>query len=641
MKAISTLFFLLIAIFPFAQPTNDTPCTAQPIEVNGAPAEGDNTDATTDAGEVVPPPAAGGNSCVSSWCNNDVAVQNSMWYSFVAPAAGAVVITTCNDGSILDTQIAIWQAVDCNDYNSFTSLIANDDIDGGCNTGGQYSSGVTIDALEAGTTYYIQVDGWSGETGFFILSVEESQPTSLVNLFNVCADPSLTALDVRLDGALLADNLNYITCSTYLPVSSGMPHTLSIHEPGSTDGSAPLASLEISLNPNTDYEIALTGLLAESGFTNFQPLQLVVLDSAIQFTGVAGLTPLRYFHASTDAPSVNFVNEQSSQIVANGLSYGMANEESYVYASESFDLNVTDTNGTPTGLTYCVPAGFLADFGLAFTIVATGCLNPTANNGGDAIGLYIVDWTSGDFFPLELGGCAFPANDNLCSATELIVNDVSTMADNTFATVSTNEDMPFNLDSSDPESDCLNAWCDGSLDNTVWFTFQAPGSGCVAITTCFADSQIDTQIALCTSEDCTNETSLTYIAANDDMEGSCVGNTYSSELSVCGLIPGSTYYIQTDGYEGEAGIFYIQVTEPLAVGENNVKGMSVYPNPAVDQLFIDGMPLNSLFQIMDITGKVVYRGNYEASGIAIENLKTGSYVVKSINGNLTARFMKL
>ena len=93
MKAISTLFLLLIAVFPFAQPTNDTPCTAQPIEINGAPAEGDNTDATTDAGEVVPPPAAGGNSCVSSWCNDDVAVQNSMWYSFVAPAAGAVIIT--------------------------------------------------------------------------------------------------------------------------------------------------------------------------------------------------------------------------------------------------------------------------------------------------------------------------------------------------------------------------------------------------------------------------------------------------------------------------------------------------------------------------------------------------------------------
>ena len=641
MKAISTLFFLLIAVFPFAQPTNDAPCTAQPIEVNGAPAEGDNTDATTDAGEVVPPPAAGGNSCVSSWCNDDVAVQNSMWYSFVAPAAGAVIITTCNEGSILDTQLALWQAGDCSDYGTFTPLIANDDIDGGCDIGSQYSSGVTIDALAPGATYYIQIDGWDGETGFFILTVEESQPTSLVNLFNVCADPSLTALDVRLDGALLADNLNYITCSTYLPVSAGMPHTLSIHEPGSTDGSAPLASLEISLNPNTDYEIALTGLLAESGFTNFQPLQLVVLDSAIQFTGVAGLTPLRYFHASTDAPSVNFVNEQTSQIVANGLSYGMANEEGYVYASESFDLNVTDTIGTPTGLTYCVPAGFLADFGLGFTIVATGFLNPTANNGGDGIGLYIVDWNSGDFFPLELGGCAFPDNDDLCTATTLYVNDLPTFAENTYATVSDNEDMPFNLDNNDPESDCLNAWCDGTLDNTVWFSFQAPGSGCVAISTCFADSEIDTQIALCTSEDCNNETSLNYIASNDDMENSCVGNTYSSELSACGLIPGSTYYIQADGYDGEGGVFYIQVNEPLAVEENNIKGMSVYPNPAVDQLFIDGMPLNTAFEISDVAGKIVYRGNYEATGVSIENLETGSYLVKSNATQLTTRFIKL
>jgi hypothetical protein len=641
MKAISTLFLLLIAVFPFAQPTNDTPCTAQPIEINGAPAEGDNTDATTDAGEVVPPPAAGGNSCVSSWCNDDVAVQNSMWYSFVAPAAGAVIITTCNEGSILDTQLALWQAGDCSDYGTFTPLIANDDIDGGCDIGSQYSSGVTIDALAPGATYYIQIDGWDGETGFFILSVQEAQPTSLVNLFNVCSDPSLTALDVRMDGDLIADNLNYLTCSTYLPVSAGVSHTLSIHDPGSTDASTPLASLEVSLNPNIDYEIALTGLGTSTGFTNFQPLQLVVIDSALQFTNVAGSAPLRYFHASTDAPSVNFINAQATQTLAGGLSYGNANAEGYVYANESFDLTVTDANGAPTGLAYCVPAGFFADFGLAFTIVATGFLNPTANNGGDAIGLYIVDWTSGDFFPLELGGCAFPDNDDLCSATELIVNDVSTMADNTFATVSTTEDMPFNLDSSDPESDCLNAWCDGTLDNTVWFSFQAPGSGCVAISTCFADSEIDTQIALCTSEDCNNETSLNYIAANDDMEGSCVGNTYSSELTVCGLIPGSNYYIQTDGYEGEAGIFYIQVTEPLAVEENNVKGMSVYPNPAVDQLFIDGMPLNTEVEILDVSGKVVYRGKYEATGVSIENLETGSYLVKSNATQLTTRFIKL
>jgi hypothetical protein len=641
MKAISTLLFLLIASQSFAQPSNDTPCSAISIEINGAPAEGDNSDATADAGEVVPPPASGGNSCVSSWCNDDLAVQNSMWYSFVAPAAGAVVITTCNEGSILDTQLALWQSEDCSDYSSFTSIIANDDIDGGCNTGGQYSSGVTIDALEAGATYYIQIDGWDGETGFFILSVEEAQPTSLLNIFHVCSDPALASLDVRLDGELLADNLSYLTCTTYSPITANVIHTLSIHEPGSVAGDAALDSIEINLDQNIDYEIALTGLFSESGFSNYQPLAITVLDSALQYTDITGYTPLRFFHAATDAPSVNFINAQTTQTLAGGLSYGNANTEGYVYTNESFDLTVTDANGTPTGLTYCVPAGFLADFGLGFTIVAAGFLNPAANNGGAEIGLYIVDWNSGDFFPLELGGCAFPDNDDLCSATTLYVNDVPTFAENTYATVSENEDMPFNLDNNDPESDCLNAWCDGTLDNTVWFSFQVPPSGCVLISTCFADTQIDTQIALGTSTDCNNETSINYVASNDDMAGACSGNTYSSELSACGLIPGSTYYIQADGYDGEGGVFYIQVTEPLATEENNVKGMSVYPNPAVDRLFMDGMRVNTSFEVWDITGKVVLQGSYNATGIPIDSLETGSYVVKSTTDNLTARFMKL
>ena len=69
--------------------------------------------------------------------------------------------------------------------------------------------------------------------------------------------------------------------------------------------------------------------------------------------------------------------------------------------------------------------------------------------------------------------------------------------------------------------------------------------------------------------------------------------------------------------------------------------MSVYPNPAVDQLFIDGLPLNTEFAIMDVAGKVIYRGNYEATGVPIENLEIGSYLVKSNATQLTARFIKL
>jgi hypothetical protein len=641
MKLTSTLALLLLSVIAIAQPTNDSPCNAEIIEVDGAFAEGNNTDATADPDEVVPPAAAGGNSCITSWCNDDVAVQNSMWYSFVAPSNGAVFISTCNIGSVLDTQIALWTAGDCADYNTFSPIAANDDIDGGCTDGGVYSSGITLDGLTPGATYFIQVDGWDGEAGPFVLSVATGQPTSLVNFIHTSADAALAMMDVRLDGSLLLDNFSFLTCSQYIPVDASGPHTLSVHPPTSMDGDAPLMSMEINLNSSLNYEIAFTGMVSEIGYAPLQPLQILLFENALQYSTAPGSIPIHFLHASTDAPVVDFVSAESATTLCNDLTYGSFNTEGYGAFGENFTLSVQDATGNPLGLSFCVPAAFAVDFGVGYTIAAAGFLNPANNSDGSALGVYLVDWTSGNLIPLEQGDCLFPDNDNLCAATTLIINDAPTMADNSFASTEANEAMPVNLAGNDPESDCLNAWCDGTLDNTLWFEFVAGPSGCVAISTCFQDGIIDTQIALCTADDCTNPSSVNYIAANDDMEAACTGNAYSSELTYCGLNPGATYFIQTDGYDGELGVFYIQVTEPLNVLESAFKSLSAYPNPANDRIFIQQLTAGSAIEIMSITGESVYNGTYRTEGIDITTLASGNYVIRESESGSVTRFVKL
>jgi hypothetical protein len=641
MKLTSTLALLLLSVIAIAQPTNDSPCNAETIEVDGAFAEGNNTDATADSNEVVPPAAAGGNSCITSWCNDDVAVQNSMWYSFSAPSNGAVFISTCNTGSVLDTQIALWTAGDCADYNTFSPIAANDDIDGGCTDGGVYSSGITLDGLTPGATYFIQVDGWDGEAGPFVLSVATGQPTSLVNFIHTSADAALAMMDVRLDGSLLLDNFSFLTCSQYIPVDASGLHTLSIHPSTSMDGDAPLMSMEINLNSSLNYEIAFTGMISETGYAPLQPLQILLFENALQYSTSPGSIPIHFLHASTDAPVVDFVSAESATILCNDLTYGNFNTEGYGAFAENFTLSVQDATGNPLGLSFCVPAAFAVDFGVGYTIAVAGFLNPANNSDGSALGVYLVDWTSGNLIPLEQGDCLFPDNDNLCTATTLIINDAPTMADNSFATTEANEAMPVNLAGNDPESDCLNAWCDGTLDNTLWFEFVAGPSGCVAISTCFQDGIIDTQIALCTIDDCTNPSSVNYIAANDDMEAACTGNAYSSELTYCGLNPGATYFIQADGYDGELGVFYIQVTEPLNVLESAFKSFSAYPNPANDRIFIQRLTAGSAIEIMSITGEKVYNGTYRTEGIDITALASGNYVIRESESGSVIRFVKL
>jgi hypothetical protein len=640
MKLTSTLALLLLSVAAIAQPTNDTPCNAEIIEVDGAVAEGNNSDATTDSDEVVPPASTGGYSCITSWCNDDLAVQNSMWYSFIAPDNGAVVISTCNIGSALDTQIALWEVADCNDYSTYTNVAANDDIEGGCTDGGVYSSGISMDGLTPGATYFIQVDGWDGEMGPFILTVNTGQPTALVNFIHVSADPALAFVDVRLDGEILFDDFAFLTCSQYVPVDASGAHTISIHPPTSMDASDALISLEVNLNSSLNYEVAIMGQIDPSGFTPYQPLQAVLFEGAQLYTSTPGSIPMHFLHAVSDAPAVDFINNTPATI-CNDLPYASFNNEGYQSFDENFTLSFHDADGNPLGLSYCVPAAFAVDFGVGFTVVAAGFVNPTVNSSGSALGLYLVDWNQGTLIALEQGECLFPDNDNLCTASTLIVNDAPTMADNSFATLEDNEAMPINLPGNDPESDCLNAWCDGTLDNTLWFNFMAPASGCIFINTCFDDGIIDTQIALCTAEDCTDPSTITYLSANDDMEGPCTGNSYSSELSYCGLTPGATYYIQTDGYDGELGVFYIQITEPNNVEEVNSNELSIFPNPVNDRLFIQRAHNNEVIEIRDLAGRIVSSTTYSQTGIDVSELPCGTYLIKSLQQGQSKVFIKL
>ena len=642
MKSILTLAFLFVTFIAFAQPANDSPCNAIAIEVDGAFAEGNNAEATADLNEAVPAATSLGTSCYTSWCNDDVAVQNSMWYSFIAPANGAVFISTCNSGSELDTQIALWSASDCGDYSTYTNLAANDDMEGGCTDGGTYSSAVDIDGLTPGANYLIQVDGWDGEFGPFVLSVSTGQPTALVNFIHVSGDPALALVDVRLDGELLLDDFAFLTCSQYLPIDATGPHTISIHPPTSMDATDAIISLEATLNAALNYEIAVVGQLNEIGFSPYQPLQAVVFEGAQLYSTQAGSIPMHFFHGVSDAPNVNLVDNNATT-VCNNLGYASFNSEGYQLFSENFTVSLSDAAGNALGLEYCIPAAFAVDFGVGFTLVAAGFVNPQANNNGNPIGFFLVDWTTGELIALEQGACQFPDNDNICTATELGINDAPTMGDNSFATLQGNEASPVNLPGNDPESDCILAWCDGSLDNTLWYSFTAGASGCVAISTCFDDGVIDTQVALCEVDDCTNPSDISYLASNDDMVDPCTGNTYSSYLEYCGLTAGETYHIQVDGYDGELGVFYIQVTEPMRVEDTDALQFESYPNPVSDRLYLKGIAAGSNIELCSIMGTVISSGSYTSAGIETSTLPSGSYFVRvQSEGNWkTSPFIKL
>ena len=125
-----------------------------------------NVSATSQEGEPVP----------SCFMPEDT-VDNTVWFSFVAPEVGAVEITTDIDPSDFDSQLAVYNTPsDVSDLSTLTEvLVCNQDISEENTT-----SRLELTGLTADSTYYIQVDGKQNSQGNFCIIVNEIP----------CPDPS-------------------------------------------------------------------------------------------------------------------------------------------------------------------------------------------------------------------------------------------------------------------------------------------------------------------------------------------------------------------------------------------------------------------------------------------------------------------
>lgn len=144
-----------------------------------------------------------------------------------------------------------------------------------------------------------------------------------------------------------------------------------------------------------------------------------------------------------------------------------------------------------------------------------------------------------------------PANDLPCNATALTLG----------ATV--NGDNNCSGGAGEPATP--TCWWAGSL-NTVWYSVVCPASGQLKISTALgtiANTQIQVYSGTCGS--------LTPVLNGcNDNANACSGAVYYSSVSLSGLTPGATYWVQVDGYGNDIGTFTITATDgALPTSGNN------------------------------------------------------------------------
>jgi len=144
--------------------SNDTVCGAEMLEMDYVYTL-NNAGATVSLDEVNIAPPATGSQETDGWATSTL--NNTVWYSFVAPASGSVRIN--NTAINYNGQLAVYDVFDCADFNANFLLVgANDNEIGGASLAPNF----TICGLTPGDVYYVMHDG-TGTTGNYSISISE------------------------------------------------------------------------------------------------------------------------------------------------------------------------------------------------------------------------------------------------------------------------------------------------------------------------------------------------------------------------------------------------------------------------------------------------------------------------------------
>jgi hypothetical protein len=226
--------------------------------------------------------------------------------------------------------------------------------------------------------------------------------TATVQFVNNCADPIADTMDVYINGAKYFAGFAYRTASPMLGImTANFPIDIGIAPAGSTSVNDTFWREIKFFSPGQVYVGIAQGNvgnnMAANPDGNDNSFNLVIKNPG-QVTSVVN-TDFDYFvlHGAPDAPNVD-IKVMGGSTLANDVAYGSSTSYQATTPSSSV-LQVQDVTGTTTIASYV--ADFSSRAGQAGFVVASGYVNPSANNNGAPFGLYLVT-SGGSFVALPL-----------------------------------------------------------------------------------------------------------------------------------------------------------------------------------------------------------------------------------------------
>ncbi|MEZ4697609.1 MAG: DUF4397 domain-containing protein [Rhodothermales bacterium] len=240
-------------------------------------------------------------------------------------------------------------------------------------------------------------------TAFLGLQLASAQ-TARVQIIHNSADPAAEVVDVYLDATLALNDFAFREATPFLDLPAGQEVVIGVAPGASTSSGDALATFPVTLTEGETYVVVASGVLSPGDFAanpngRETAFTLAVLDGR-EDAGGAHATSVRPFHGVTDAPLVDVkVRDGASLMTARAY----LDPTSYIgVPSAPIIIDVLPYGGEEPLASF--EADLTEALGGAAVVLASGFLDPSANQDGAAFGLLAVfpDGTSAMLAPEEV-----------------------------------------------------------------------------------------------------------------------------------------------------------------------------------------------------------------------------------------------
>jgi hypothetical protein len=213
--------------------------------------------------------------------------------------------------------------------------------------------------------------------------------TARLQVIHNAADPGAASVDIYLDGVLLLDNFDFRDATPYIDAPAGTPINIGVAGPNSISAADTIKNFTVTLTANETYVAIANGVLDPNSFAvnpdGRSTAFTLFVKAMARENGTSSDVDFFVLHGSTDAPTVDVLARRVATLVDDAAYGDITN---YITVpTASYILDVTPGNDNST-----IVASFEADLsglgGGAAVVFASGFLDPSANQNGEAFGIF-------------------------------------------------------------------------------------------------------------------------------------------------------------------------------------------------------------------------------------------------------------